>query len=172
LPIGVEEQRVKSAVEIVVVRGVAPRSPARIELFNAPLQIADEPAQPCPPGRALATLTQQDGKDVGDRARFDDNAAIHIRFAEFQFGIEEDAPLCRSRGETDCCGCPDPVPKGEGGSPRSGHPEVSGADQPCEYQSKHPIHRPPLAALIAFVRFGRKLCRRSEEDGSHPRMCG
>ena len=158
LPIGVEEQRVKSVVEIVVVRGVAPRSPARIELFNAALQIADEPVQPCPPGRALAALTQQDGKDVGDRARFDDNAAIHIRFAEFQCGIEEDAPLRRSRGEPDCCGCPGAVPKDESRSPRSGHPEVSGADQPCEYQSQHPIHRPPPAASIAFARFGRKLC--------------
>jgi hypothetical protein len=50
LPIGVEEQRVKSVVEIVVVRGVAPRSPARIELFNAAVQIADKPTQPAHPG--------------------------------------------------------------------------------------------------------------------------
>src|SRR5437667_12688384 len=41
---------------------------------------------------------------------------------------------------------------------RSGHPEVSGADQPCEYQSQHPIHRPRPAQSIAFARFGRKLC--------------
>jgi hypothetical protein len=145
LPIGVEEQDVKSAVEIVVVvRGVAPRSPARIELFNAAQQIADEPAQPYPPGRALAALTEQDGKDVGDRARFDDNAGIHIRFAEFQCGIEEDAPLGRPRGEADSRGCPGAVPKGESRSPRSGHPEVSGADS--EYQPKQAIHPPPPAA--------------------------
>src|SRR4029450_5406640 len=31
-------------------------------------------------------------------------------------------------------------PKGESRSPRSGHPEVSDADQPCEHQPNQPIH--------------------------------
>ena len=39
LPVGVEEERVEPAVEIVVVRDVAPRAAARIEL----LQVAGEP---------------------------------------------------------------------------------------------------------------------------------
>src|SRR5262245_66339274 len=83
LPVGVEKQRVKLAVEIVVVRRVAPRSRARIELFDAAMEVADEPPQPRPRRQsALAALTEHDAKDIGDRALFDDDAAVHISFAE------------------------------------------------------------------------------------------
>jgi hypothetical protein len=79
-------------VEIVVVRCIASRSPAQIELPDAVMEIADQPRQARPRPQAWAALTEYDGKDVGDGALFDDNAAIHIRFAEFQWWIEEDAP--------------------------------------------------------------------------------
>src|SRR5215831_8633710 len=48
LPIGVEEQRVKLAVEVVVVRDIAPRSPARIELLSAAIEVSNDPAQSGP----------------------------------------------------------------------------------------------------------------------------
>src|SRR5262249_11668422 len=45
LPVGVEEQRVKLAVEVVMVRDIAPRSPARIELLSAAIEVSNDPAQ-------------------------------------------------------------------------------------------------------------------------------
>jgi hypothetical protein len=102
LPVGIKKQRVKLAVEIVVMRRVAPRSRARIELFDAAMEVADEPSQPRPRRQsALAGLTEHDGKDIGDRALFDDDAAVHIGFTKPQRGIEEDAALGCSRGEAD-----------------------------------------------------------------------
>jgi hypothetical protein len=93
LPVGIEEQRVKAVVEIVVVRCIASRSPARIELPDAAMEVADEPCQPRPPRQTFAALTEYDGEDVGDRALFDDDAAVHIGFTELQRGIEQDATL-------------------------------------------------------------------------------
>src|SRR5262245_36456955 len=48
LTIGVEEQRVKLAVEVVMVRDIAPRSPARIELLSAAIEVSNDPAQSRP----------------------------------------------------------------------------------------------------------------------------
>jgi hypothetical protein len=66
LPVGIEEQRVKSVVEIVVVRCVAPRSPARIELCDAAMDIADEPWQPRPRRQTLALTEYELWAKVGD----------------------------------------------------------------------------------------------------------
>src|SRR5262249_56410903 len=99
LPVGIEKQRVKLAVEIVVVRRVAPRPRARIELFEAAMEVADEPLQPRPRRRSvLAALTEHDGKHIGDRALFDEDTAVHISFAESQGRIEQDAALRSSGG--------------------------------------------------------------------------
>src|SRR5712691_3567559 len=112
LPVGVEEQRIELAVEIVVVRDVAPRPRARIELLQAAIEKTDEPLQLRPRGwPAVATLTKHDGKDVGDRALLDHDAAIHVGFAESQLGIDEDATLGRSGGEADRHGPARAVPE-------------------------------------------------------------
>src|SRR5437870_2262762 len=100
LPIRVEEQPVELAVEIVMVRNIAPRARARIELLQTTIEIAGQPLRPRPGGRAsVAVLTEHDGEDIGDRAAFDNDAAIHIGFAELELGIEQDAALGRTCGE-------------------------------------------------------------------------
>src|SRR5260370_5214851 len=48
LHVGIEEQRVEPAVQIVVMRHVVARSPARIELPEATDQVAKPLARPCP----------------------------------------------------------------------------------------------------------------------------
>src|SRR5262245_21000286 len=85
LPVGVEEQRVELAVEIVVVRDVAPRARARIELPDAAREVAGEASQSRPRRKAaVAMLTEQDRKHVRDRALLDHDTAVHVGFAESQ----------------------------------------------------------------------------------------
>src|SRR5262249_22252836 len=104
----------KVGVERGVVRRVAPRWGARIELLDAAMEVADEPLQPRARRQSVfAALTEHDGKDIGDRALFDDDAAIHVGFAESQRWIEEDATLGCSRGEADRRWRAGPVPKGK-----------------------------------------------------------
>src|SRR5439155_3038623 len=98
LAIRIEEQGVEPAVEIVMMRDVALRATARIELLQAAVKIADEPLRPGPQRRpAVASLRQHDAKYVGNRAAFDDDAAVHIGFAEAQFGVDENAALRGTR---------------------------------------------------------------------------
>src|SRR5262249_22493355 len=135
--------RVEPVVEIVVVCGIAPRAHTAVELCETAPEVAHEPTPPRPRRHVLVRLTRHDGKDVRERARLHDNAALQISFPQFYPGIEEDAACGRSRGEADRSGRPGPVPEGKGSSSRTGDPEISGADQPSEYQPKQPIHRPP-----------------------------
>ena len=88
LPVGVEEQRVEPAVEIVMMRDVAPCAPARIELPQAALEIAQQPLRPRPVRRMPSVLAEHDGEHVSDGALLDDEGAIHVGFAELEFGIE------------------------------------------------------------------------------------
>ena len=48
LPVGVEEQRVKPSIEIVVMSDVLPRASTRIELLQAAVKIAQQPLRPRP----------------------------------------------------------------------------------------------------------------------------
>jgi hypothetical protein len=50
---------------------------------------------------AVAILTERNGENIGDRALLDDDAPVHIGFAEFELGIDEDIALRGSRRETD-----------------------------------------------------------------------
>src|SRR5262249_6911766 len=161
LPVGIEKQRVKLAVEIVVVRRVAPRPRARIELFDAAMEVADEPLQPRQRRRSvLAALTDHDGKDIGDGALFDENTAVHISFAESQGRIEEHAALGCSGGEADRRRRAGPVPEGKARAGRGPDPEISGADQPSQGCPKQPIHRPPPTASTSFARATTGVCGR------------
>ena len=80
-------------------RHVAARAHARIELAQAPGEVAQHPLQPRPV-RHIGILAEHDGEHVGDRALLDHESAVHIGFAEFQFGIEQDAPFGGARGKT------------------------------------------------------------------------
>ena len=98
LPVGVEEERVELLVEIVVMRNVAARAGGRIELRKPAPEIAHEPLQ-ARPARDLAGFVLRHGKmkEVRDRAPLHHERAVHVGFADFQFGIEQHPPL-RRRG--------------------------------------------------------------------------
>ena len=92
LPVGVEEERIQPAVEIVMVRDIPARAGSRIELFETAVKETQQPLQSRPMWH-FGLLPEGDRQHVGDGALFDDKTAVHIGFAEFQFGIEQDAPF-------------------------------------------------------------------------------
>jgi hypothetical protein len=102
LPVGVEEQGIELAVEIVVMRDVAPRPRPRIELHQAAIEVADEPLRSRPERRlAVPPLPEDDAEHVGNRALLDDEAAVHIGLAEPQLWIKENAAFGRMAVEAD-----------------------------------------------------------------------
>src|SRR5262245_44125129 len=88
LPVGIEEQRIELAVEIVVMRDIASRPWRRVELQEPTIKVANEPLGPREEWRsAVAHLAEDHCKHIGDRALLDDNAAVHVGFAKFHLGI-------------------------------------------------------------------------------------
>ena len=128
LPVGVEEQRIEPAVEIVMMRHVAARAPARIELAEAPGEVAEEPLQPRPV-RHVGILPEHDGEHVGDRALLDHESAVHVGFAELQFGIEQDAPFGGAGGKAHRDRLAGAIAEGQDRAARGGEPEMSLAGQ-------------------------------------------
>ena len=142
LPVGVEEQRIEPAVEIVVMRDVAARAPARIELLEAAVQVAQQPLRPRPV-RHLGALAEHDGKHVGDRALLDDERAVHVGFAEFELGIEQNGPFGRARGKTYRYRLAGAVAESQNRAARGGDPECPPPDKGLEQKLKQPVHRRP-----------------------------
>src|SRR5689334_9035605 len=70
LPIGVQKERVKSSIEIVMMRDVAARPWTRIKLAQTAPQIAQQPLRSCPV-RNLRLLAEGNSENVGDRTFFD-----------------------------------------------------------------------------------------------------
>jgi hypothetical protein len=80
-------------------------------------------------GLAVALLAQDDRQHVSDRAFFDDNAAVHIGFAEFHLGIEQHAALGRMRLEADCHRLAGAIPERKSRPARAGDPQRSRANR-------------------------------------------
>ena len=92
LLVGVEEQRVEPAVEIVVVGDLAARAGARIELLRAPQQAAI--SRGGSPRAAAAPLLAERGRaSRRSSPRSTTKRAVHIGFAEPELGIEHDRAL-------------------------------------------------------------------------------
>ena len=151
LPVGIQEQRIEPAVEIVMMRDVAPRARRHIELLQPPVEKAQPPLQSRPVRRhAVGGLTEHDREQVGDGALLDPQGAVHVGFAEPDLGIEQHAALRRLGHEADCDRGPAAVAKNsESGATRRGEPEDSPANKSLEQQSQQPVHRPHLSCLSA-----------------------
>ena len=98
LLIAVEKQRIEPAVEVVVVCHVVAGAGPQVQLLQAAEQIAHQPRQR-PIRRGDRILTQQDREHLGNRALFDDQRAVHIGFAELQFGVQQNRALRLRCGE-------------------------------------------------------------------------
>jgi len=67
LPVGIQEQGIELTVEVVVMRDIASRPRARIELQEPTVKVANEPLRPGKERRsAVALLAQDDGQHIGD----------------------------------------------------------------------------------------------------------
>ena len=100
LAVGIEEQPVEAAVEVVVVGDVLARAAEGVVLAQAAREVADAVDRLHPPGRAGgAEILEQDGEEIVDRALLDDEAAVHERLAELEVGVQDHAPLGRQIGE-------------------------------------------------------------------------
>jgi hypothetical protein len=140
LAVRVEEKTIEMRAEVVMMRDVAPRAPARIELLNASCDEAREPARVCPE-QGAALLTEQDGKHVRDRAALDHDLAIHVSFSKTELGVDEEAELRAPRHKPHCSGLPGPVSERECRPARGGHPKITRTDEPDETCTKQPLHR-------------------------------
>ena len=68
-------------------------------------------------------------KHVGDGAFVDDEGAVHIGFAEFQFRIEQHLAQRAARGETDRDRLAGPVAESENALVRQRHPKIAAANK-------------------------------------------
>src|SRR5438067_3899894 len=141
LAIGVKEKRIKLLVEIVVVRDVTPGARAQIQLHQTAVEKSRKPWNACrAAGAALSALSEQDGKDIGNRAALDDDPAGHIGFAESKLGVRENAELGRWAGEANGHGRSGAIADGKTASARGSDPKIARPDQPFRGPPKQPVH--------------------------------
>ena len=84
LPVGIQKQLVKSIIEIIMVRNIAPRAAPGVKLLQTAVNVTNEPSYPRPIGLAYPRgLTQEDRKEISDRPLFEYDASIDICLSEF-----------------------------------------------------------------------------------------
>jgi hypothetical protein len=155
LAVAVEKQRVKSAVEIVMVGDVPTRPPSQIELRDPPPREPhrrDRRRPPSPSGSVLVPRHEID--EVGDRAALDRERAVHIGFAELEIGIEQHGPLGRPGGESDGDRYPAAIAKFKCDATRARDPQIAATDM-CERGPQQPVHGWPRHVEPQAGRIGR-----------------
>jgi hypothetical protein len=168
LAVGIEEQGIEPAVEIVVVRSVAARAPTRIELLQTAIDVTPQPLRAAPIGN-FGILAERDGKNVGDGAFFDDKTTVHVSFAELEFGVEQNAPFGRAGGKTHGDRPPRSIAECQTRAARGGHPQGAPAEKSVQQQLKQPIHRPLHYSKILSSSVGRSDCHPAEAVGGKNR---
>ncbi len=148
LPVGIEEQRIEPAVEIVMMRDVALRPRRHIELLQPPVEKEQPPLQPRPARRhAVGGLAEHDREQVGDRALLHPQRAVHVGFPEPDLGIEQHAALGGSGHEADGDLRVRAVADSENGATRRGEPQGPPVHESPEQKFQQPVHRPHLSCL-------------------------
>ena len=93
LLVGVKEEAVEPAVEVVVMGYIVPRPRTQIELLQAAKQVAYKVRRQRPFRRSDVLLPQQNREHIRDRALLDDECPVHVGLAQSQLGIEQDGAL-------------------------------------------------------------------------------
>ncbi len=102
LAIGVEEQIVQFARQIVVMGDVAAGTAGRVELFEAAEQPADAAEGSLHPALARAGAVAADQVEkIVERAVLDRQRAVHVRFAGAQSRLQQHAPMQRRLVQAD-----------------------------------------------------------------------
>src|SRR5262249_10577774 len=91
LVVGVEEERIEAAVEIVVAGDIAPRSAAQIQLPDPPPPETKQRNRRGPPWPDK--LRRDEIDKLRDRPAIDHEGAVHVGFAELEVGIKQHRPL-------------------------------------------------------------------------------
>lgn len=107
---------------------IAPRAAAWIELRQTAADIAREPLQLCPGGHGKIGLAHYEIEQIDQRALFDAQEAIGVKFAEGQFRIEQQAELGSLCHEADRYGGRTAVAAGEARAARRNDAQRAGPD--------------------------------------------
>src|SRR5579875_1293674 len=124
-------------------RHIAARPRTRIELLQAPEQIACQPPRQCPARCGYALLPQQESQHVRDRTLLDQERAIHVGFAHAQLRIEKYGTLRLCSGKTHSNRGTAAVTEAVGFAGCSRDREGAMADEPPQKYCQYPIQGPP-----------------------------
>jgi hypothetical protein len=97
LHIGVKEEAVQAAIEIIVVRSIAPRTPCCVALMQRAQCNTKPVVRPRDPPRRLGTaIAAEEHEQIADRPLCNDDPAIHVKLAKRKLWSEDELPR-RSR---------------------------------------------------------------------------
>ena len=140
LLVGIEEEGIKAAIEIVMVRDVVQGLAARIELLGMPDEVTQTPLQ-LGPARQYFGLIHQDRQCIRNRAILDDEGSVHVDFAERKFRVEQNPAFGLGGQEPDPDRFPGPVAAAEFRSTRGREGHRAAADELLQEVTQQTIHR-------------------------------
>ena len=138
--VGIEEERIEPAVEIVMARDIVPGAAARIELLGMPDQVSQPPLQ-LGPARQDFGLADQDRQRVRDRTLLDDECPVHIDFAQREFRIEQDPPFGVGGEEPDGYRFAGAIATGKSGPARGRESHRPAANELLQKITQQTVHR-------------------------------
>src|ERR1700730_13421239 len=102
LQVGIQKQAIDAIIDIVMMGRIAMRPPEGIALKDSARKRPQCPERATPRARLNPVeVFDSDVEKIRDRALLDDYAAIHIGFAESEFGIDKNAPFGCPPAEAD-----------------------------------------------------------------------
>ncbi len=156
LPVAIEEEIVDRRRDVVVVLDVAARAARRVELLDAARDVAQhiEPAHPARQPLCLRVLEHQ-LEELVDAAFFENEAAVHVAFADAHAGVEGDGAFGLGVGDPGDHPAAGAVAEAEQLALVVVHAEVAFANHPLERNAKRTEHDctaripPPLGVQSA-----------------------
>ena len=143
LPVGIEKQRVEPLIEVVVMRDVAARTAAQVELLE-PSPCQPQRVERAPPAQGPAVVAaHRQFKQIGDRAFLHHEGAGHIGFAELELGLEQDGELGAPAGKPGRDRGAGSVAEGQDRSARGSEAKGSTTDHSRDQCAQQPVHGAP-----------------------------
>jgi hypothetical protein len=131
-----------------MMRDIAARAVAAIELLPPPLQEAPELEWLDPPAGSGLCLSHRERKEIGNRAFVNDEGTIHVALAELEFGIKKHRPLrCRS-GKSYGDRLSRTIAEPQRRSACGGYSQIAAPKQTRQNKPKQPVHRTLLTLNV------------------------
>ena len=153
LPVGVEEQRIEAAVEVVVVSDVALRTRARIVLGDASNEQAPEANDVSRPRHddAVGRVLQEKREHGCDVAPLHAQPAVHVELAEGEVGVGNEAQRSAAVGEDQPQWRTAAVANRERRAIPGNHLEAAMTDQPAKHRTQQPAHGTPSRSMSCRI---------------------